>query len=132
MRHPKLIEWEDKLKDLFDEVDDYLEDTYGGMYPLHPSRSKRGVTSNKASDGLFNVGASFSAGFGSKYGRGYVIDVHMSTLSRVPDHVKEDIYKAVVDQVRLRLPKYFEERELEVAKDGNVFKIFGDLSLGSL
>ena len=77
MRHPRLIEWEKKLKRTLDIVDDYLEDKYGQLYELHPSRAYRGTTSNKAHDGLFNIGASFTAGYGSKYGRGYVVDIDM-------------------------------------------------------
>jgi len=37
-------EWENTLKEIFNEIDDYLEDMYGGLYPLHPSRSSRGAT----------------------------------------------------------------------------------------
>ena len=132
MRHPKLVEWEEKLKMLFDEVDDYLEDAYGSLYPLHPNRAERGATSNKGHDGLFNVGASFSAGFGSKYGRGYVIEVDMVTLSHVPDAVETAIQEDVLVQVKKRLKKYFGDRKLDVDKDGRVYKIHGDLSLGSV
>lgn len=130
--HPKSVEWDKKLKSLFDEVDDYLEDTYGELYPLHPNRMKRGETYNKAMDGLFNIGASFSAGFGTEYGRGYVIDLHMSTLTHVGSEVKEKIQKDAIEKIKHLLPVYFPGRDLEVKKDGCVYKICGDLSLGSL
>lgn len=132
MRHPKLIEWEHTLKAMFDEIDDHLEDKYGNLYPLHPNRAKRGVTSNKESDGLFNVGCAFSAGFGSNLGRGYVIEVHMSTLSEIPSEIKKTIENETAEIVRSKLTTFFPNRELNVEKDGNIYKIFGDLKLGTL
>jgi len=132
MRHPKLVEWEHTLKSMFDEIDDYLEDKYGNLYPLHPSRTVRGGTSNKESDGLFNVGCAFSAGYGSELGRGYVIEVHMSTLSEIPVEIKRIIEKETVEMVRVKLKTFFPERDLKADKDGNVYKIYGDLSLGTV
>lgn len=131
MRHHNLDNFEDTLRKLFDEVDDYLEETYGGEYPLHPSRPKRGRTSSKSQDGLFNVGASFSAGYHSDYGRGYVIDVDMVTLSNVSAEREEEILEDAVNKVRELLDVYFPDRELEVRRDRRLFKIVGDLSLGN-
>ncbi|HUX21634.1 MAG TPA: hypothetical protein VMW69_10385 [Spirochaetia bacterium] len=128
----QLEQFESRLKELFDEVDDYLEETYGDRFPLHPSRAQRGTTSNKESNGLFNVGAAFSAGYGSKHGRGYVIDIEMVTLSVVSDEVEDEIETAAVEYVRLKLPFYFPDRNLEVKRDRHTFKISGDLSLGLL
>lgn len=127
--HPKLVEFERTLKSMFDEIDDYLEDRYGNLYPLHPNRTKRGGTSNKESDGLFNVGCAFSAGYGSQYGRGYVIDVHMSTLSDIPEEVKMIIERETVELVGVKLKTFFPNRNLKVEKDGNIYKIFGNLTL---
>lgn len=132
LKHPKLVAWEKSMKAMFDEIDDYLEDRYGNLYPLHPNRMPRGETSNKESDGLFNVGAAFSAGYGSELGRGYVIEVHMSTLSHVPDEIKTIIEKETAEMVREKLKVFFPDRDLEVEKDGHIYKIHGDLSLGSL
>lgn len=131
MRH-QLDRFESRLKELFDEVDDYLEDKYGDRYPLHPSRARRGMTSNKESNGLFNVGASFSAGYGSEHGRGYVIDIDMITLRHVPDDVGEMIEQETADYVTRRLAYFFPDRRLEVKRDRHTFKITGDLSLGPL
>jgi len=131
MRH-HLDKFESRLKQLFDEVDDYLEEKYGDRYPLHPARARRGVTGNKESDGLFNVGAAFSAGYGSEHGRGYVIDVNMVTLANVPDRVDEQIEEDAAQYIRKRLPDYFPDRTLEVKRDKHSFKISGDLSLGRL
>ena len=130
--HSRLEAWEQRLKAMFDEIDDHLEDRYGDLYPLHPNRAARGGTSNKESDGLFNVGAAFSAGFGSKFGSGYVIEVWISTLASVPKELKETIAEETAELVRQKLKTFFPERELDVERDGNVYKIYGDLSLGTL
>ncbi|MFP4364335.1 MAG: hypothetical protein ACLFR1_10765 [Spirochaetia bacterium] len=132
MKHPKLAKLEKEMKAVFDEIDVYLEDKYGDMYPLHPARPPRGTTSSVSHDGLFNVGASFSAGYGSQYGRGYVVDVHMSTLSLVSEKDKEKILTEVMDLLRDKLKTKFPNRKLLVERDGNVVKIFGDFSLGTL
>jgi hypothetical protein len=132
VRHPSLIQFEANLKRLFDSVDDYLEEKYGSQYQLHPSRPARGRTANKAQDGLFNVGGSFTAGYGSKFGRGYVVQVQMVTLDKVPADVRELIEQDAADQVNEKLTYYFPGRELQVARDRNIFKIHGDLRLGTL
>lgn len=132
MDHPRTTAWQRKLKTIFDEVDDYIEDKYGHLYTLHPARAKRGKTSSKAHDGLFTVGASFSPGYGSQKGRGYVIDVDMVTLEKVPKDVQKKIEHDVVNYVSQKLPEVFPNRDLKVAKDGRVFKIYGDLSLGQV
>ena len=132
MRHPLLIEWEKGLKVIFDEVDDYLEETYGSRYTLRPARPSRGETSSKSQDGLFNIGAKFSPGYGSKYGRGYVIDVEMSTFDNVPEDIQRQIELDVVRMVRRELPRRFPGRNLHISRDGKAFKIYGDLSLGAL
>src|SRR6056297_3944083 len=96
MEHHALSSFDKRLKAVFDAADDYLEEKYGSMYPLHPARVKRGATANKETDGLFNIGASFTAGYGSEHGRGYVIDVDMVTLTEVPDEVEEEIEEDAV------------------------------------
>jgi len=132
VRHPKLVEWDNKFKAIFDEIDDYLEDKYEGLYTLHPNRAERGLTSNKSSDGLFNVGVSFSAGYGSKHGRGYVVEISLATLEKVKQEVRQQVEEDVVAQIKERLPRYFPQRHLQVDKDGRALKIHGDLSLGNL
>jgi hypothetical protein len=132
MWHPKMEEFDDRLKKLFDEVDDFVEDKYGGYYSLHPMRPARGETSNPEADGLFNIGANFTPGFGSELGRGYLIDVAMSTLEKVDDAVRREIYEAAANKVRVLLPIHFPERELTVRLDKNHFKIQGDFNLGDI
>lgn len=130
MEDRRLVEWERRLKALFDEIDDELEEKYGALFPLHPARPKRGATANKEHDGLFNIGASFSAGFGTKHGRGYVLDVDMVTLDMVPADMRKMVQADVVRRIREKLPRFFPNKNLSVHRDGNMFKIVGDLSLG--
>ena len=130
MWHPRMEEFDDLMKKLFDEVDDYIEDLYGNRYALHPMRPPRGEAANPEACGLFNIGAVFTPGFGSELGRGYLIDVSMSTLERVCEDVRREIYEATADKVRQLLPLYFPGRELSVNRDRNHFKIQGDFSLG--
>jgi hypothetical protein len=132
MSYPGTAEFDRQMKRLFDEVDDYLEDTYGGDFPLHPARAERGETVNKEHSGLFNVGASFTAGFGSDYGRGYVIQVDMVTLADVEPEREEHILRDAARKAEALLPEYFPDRALHVDRDGRVFKIHGDISLGTL
>lgn len=129
MRHFRIEDWESRLKRVFDRIDDSLEEKYGRKYPLHPARPPRGTTASKAHDGLFNVGASFSAGYGTRRGPGYVVEVRLVTLSRVPHYLRSRIEEEVVEKLREELPKEFPDRELEVERDGPVYKIYGDLRL---
>jgi hypothetical protein len=130
--NPVSEEIERKLKALFDQIDDYLERKYGHLYPLHPSRPRYGKTANREHDGLFNIGAAFTAGYGSEKGRGYVIDVDLVTLSHVPLKVQVQIEAEVFKEVQKLLPEFFPERELHVDRDGRIYKIYGDLSLGTV
>lgn len=132
MRHPSLQNFERRLLDLFDEIDDHLENVYGNRYRLHPSRAPRGSTSRTTSDGLFNVGATFTPGYGSKLGRGYVVQIDMVTLEQVPGDVREQIEQEVADMLEERLDSYFPDRDLEVSRDRNSYKIHGDLRLGDI
>ena len=125
-----MVEFDERMKALFDKVDDYIEDIYGDTYILHPVRPARGETANPQADGLFNISADFTPGFGSELGRGYLINVAMSTLEKVDERIRWEIYEAAVDKVRELLPLHFPERELTVRRDRNHFKIQGDFSLG--
>ena len=129
MYHPKIIEFDARMKALFDEVDHFIEDRYGGRYELHPVRPRRGETANPEADGLFNIGANFTAGHRSEHGRGYIIDVAMSTLEKVDEDERREIYEAAAEKVKELLPLHFPERELTVRRDKNHFKIQGDFSI---
>ena len=123
-------EIEKKLRFICDEVDDYLEDTYGHLYPLHPVRPSRGRTANKAYDGLFNVATSFTPGFGSELGRGYLVIIHMATLKNVSEDINEKITYESLILISKKLKEVFPERELKISRDGRSLKITGDFSLG--
>ena len=132
MWHPKMKDFDDRMKKLFDEVDHYLEGIYGGRYPLHPARPGHGETANPEADGLFNIGANFTPGHRSELGRGYIIDVSIATLEKIDENARMEIYEAATEKVKELLPQYFPERELAVRRDGNHFKIQGDFSLGQI
>ena len=132
MRHRKAIAWEKNLKKVFDEIDDHLEAKYGSDFPLRSTRPKKGTTSNKEHDGLFRVGAAFSAGFGSELGRGYIVEIRMVTFRRIPAAVRTKIEEDVVTKLNELLPEAFPDKDLEVSRDGPIFKIHGDLSLGQV
>lgn len=129
MTNPEMEQWEAFLKQCFDEIDRYLENEYGNLYPLHPSRPARGETSNSSRDGLFNVGAAFTAGYGSRYGRGWVIEVDMVTLARVPRNIQEQIEEDTVRLLREKIDQAYPDNDIRVEKDGRAFKIFGDMGL---
>ena len=132
MKHPNLAAWEDKLHALLDELDDILEDSYGHHYRLHPARPQRGTTSSKSHDGLFDITANFTLGLGSELGKGYVIDIHLSTLQKVSEEIFDQIEAKTIDHLRKRLPYYFPNRHLDVKQDGTTIKLYGDLSLGNV
>lgn len=128
MRSAALIKWEKKLKVILDEMDDLFEDKYGKKFPLHPVRQKRGKTANKAHDGLFNITAKFTLGHGSELGEGYVLDLHMSTLARVPEEFKNQLLFEALEFLQSELPETF-GGDLRADFDKNHVKIHGDLSL---
>ena len=53
--HPKQIQLEQKLRDMADDLDHYLEERFEGLYPLHPNRLPRGKAASVAYDGLFST-----------------------------------------------------------------------------
>jgi hypothetical protein len=130
MRHPKAESWEHRLKRVFDKVNDHLEVTYGHLYPLHPARPPHRTTSSPEADGLFDVGGVFTAGFGSSHGPGYIVEIRFVTLSHVPADVRHKIQEDAISRLRKELPQAFPGRILKIERDGPVYKIVGDLSLG--
>jgi hypothetical protein len=132
LRHPKVLDWELRLKAVFDRIDEELERKYADRFPLHPARAKHGVTANREDDGLFNLGAAFSAGYGSKSGSGYSVQIRVSTLKRIPVEFQQAIEKEIVKRLAEELPLAFPGRELRVVREGHAFKIIGDLSLGTV
>ncbi len=125
-----LERWEDSLHALLSSIDETLEERYGGRWPLHPSRPRRGTAANPQYDGLFRVTAAFTAGYGSEKGPGYLFRVEMATLSEVPPLEREQIEEEAAALLREGLARVFPGRDLRVDRDGPGFKIYGDLSLG--
>lgn len=130
MWHPKSVEWDDRMKDLFDRVDRDLEESYAGRWRLRRNRPARGSTSNPEMDGLFNVGVFFTPGFGSRLGRGYLVEVVIATDEAVPADERAEVEGRVRDLVAAFLPDAFPGRDLGIERDGAMLKIHGDLGLG--
>ena len=124
-----LEDWEEKLDAVLAEADRALEARWGGRWPLHPARPEAGAAANPRYDGLFRVTAAFTAGFGSEKGPGYLLRVEVATLESVPVPDRETLEDEAASLVRDGLAREFPGRELHVARDGGVYKIFGDLSL---
>ncbi|MFC1467422.1 hypothetical protein ACFLQY_01840 [Verrucomicrobiota bacterium] len=129
MRGPKVLEWERRLKKVFDEIDHTLEDEYHGELPLHPCRPARGTTANPEADGLFNVGASYTTGLGTEHGEGYSVDIRLSSLKNVSPELRKEVnarVKALLDE---KLPAAFPNNRLHVTEHGYGLKIHGDISV---
>ena len=130
--HPKQEELENELANLCRNLDNHLEDKYGQKYRIHPNRLKRGAGSNPRFDGLFSTSIAFSLGYGSKSGRGYIVEVDIRTLDRVTEGDRQKILEDAFDYIKDNLKIYLPERELDIVKDGEVMKIVGDFSLGEV
>ncbi len=78
--HPKQSALEKRLRAMLDELDNYLEDTYGEYFDLHPNRLARGEASSTLYDGLFSASLKFTMGYGTDSGRGYSVVIDISTL----------------------------------------------------
>lgn len=125
-------EFSHRLKMLFDEVDDWLEDNYGPEFRIGPNRPERGSTSNKSQDGVFNVGPQFTSGYGSNFGRGYVISLQISSVDGVSTEKREEIERELKKRVNKLLKTHFPERDLRVEEDKRGLKIVGNFNLGQL
>jgi hypothetical protein len=131
MRHPLAEEWERRLESVLQDVDRELEARFGALYDLHPVRPANGATGNRRYDGLFRITASFTAGFGSDAGPGYVLAIGFATLEPVSAAHRATIEQEAITRIRARLPEAFPERTLCLIRDGAIWKITGDLSLHS-
>ena len=129
MRNPLVEKWEEKLQKIFNKIDHILEEKYGHMFPLRPNRPERGEGVTPDADGLFDLGVSFTVGLGSQFGPGYVFRVKLATLRKVPEDLTEKIEEEVVGLLSAELPGQFPGKELKLARDGHVYKIFGNLDL---
>lgn len=93
---------------------------------------KRGKGSNPSFDGLFSTSLAFTLGYGSKYGRGYVVNIDVRTLERVSQYDMAKINGEAFSFISRNLKDVIPEHKLEVVQDGNVMKIVGDFSLGEV
>ena len=132
MKHPKTAAWDRKLTVLLREIDAELEDRFGDRYPLHPARSQRGSGINPSHDGLFRLSPKFSAGYGSRYGPGYIIDLDIMTLRRVTSRDRATFEDAAAKALRAKLQNVFPGQSLSVDRDGGKYKLHGDLDLGNV
>lgn len=119
------------MNELLKRVDHALEEAYGHLFAPHPARPAKGVTANPQHDGLFRITAGFTPGFGSELGKGYVLQLELVTLDAVPETVLDTIQRAAVRLIQEGLETVLPGRNLTVKRDGNVWKIVGDLSLSS-
>lgn len=128
-RISQLEKWEERLLQMMDEVDAIMEQKYCCKFKLKPNRlpHKTGIT--RDSDGLFDLGISFSAGLTSKYGPGYVFQVRIATSDQISAELQNQIEEEILSLVKTKLPKYFPGLDINVAKEGKTFRIYGDLSL---
>lgn len=131
-QHPLTEEWDRHLQSAFEATDRYLEERYGHRYLKRPNRPEDGQTANPQMSGLFNLGASFTAGFGSEYGRGYVLDVEICTFDPVDPEDRRRIEQDAVRFLEAELARVFPDRHLRIVRDGAVYKIVGDFSLGEV
>ncbi|MDR3130018.1 MAG: hypothetical protein LBU18_00550 [Treponema sp.] len=128
--HPKLAAFVATLEAMFNEADGFLEDDWGGAFPLHPNRPARGFACNPEMDGLFEIAPDFTLGIGSGNVRGYRISLRAATLERVPPAQAEFLMEQAAAFIARKLPEYFPGRSLKVVRDSKGFKITGDFSLG--
>lgn len=129
-QHPLSEEWDQKLQSVFEAADRYLEEKFGTRWTRRPNRPEEGQTVNPQMSGLFNIGASFTAGYGSQYGRGYVLDFEICTYDTVDPQERLEIEQEAVTYLKEKLCEVFPERKLEIVHDGPVYKIVGDFFLG--
>ena len=129
MQNPLLAKWESKLQGIFDRIDTYLEEKYGDAYPLRWNRPPHGCGVTPDTDGLFELGFSFSLGIASQLGPGYVFRIKLATSSKVSPEFFATIENEVVNMLKRELPIEFPDKNLQVAKDGRNYKIYGNLDL---
>ncbi len=129
MRNPRVEEWEEKLDQLLRRVTVQLEERFSDFALRHPARLPHGATDNPQNDGLFRITATFTPGFGSQLGKGYVLTIEPVTLERFRQEAWQKIEDFACAQIRAGLEAALPGRGLTLQRDGQVWKIVGDLSL---
>lgn len=128
--NPKLVKWEEPLFKILRSVDNQLEIEFGDLYPQHPARPAHGATANPQNDGLLRVSANFTAGYGSNLGRGYTLNMEFVTLEPIADEHTHAMESRALKLIQDGLDRIMPERHLKIKRDGKLWKIVGDLSLG--
>ena len=129
MRGARVEAMEDRLHAALERVDAELERRHGDRYDLHPARRSHGTAAKRQYDGLFELTAGFSAGFGSDPGPGSAITLRVVTLEHVPPEARAAFEAEAVALLERQLEAVFPERELEIVRDVHGLKIIGDLKL---
>lgn len=120
---------EEALFRALEAADAEMEDKFGDRFPLHPARPPHGTAVNRQYDGLFEFGAGFSAGFGSKFGPGYSLSFRIVTLDSVPPEFRDEFEAEAVAALSRQLAVHLPNRHLEIVRDTDSWKIVGDLSI---
>lgn len=131
-QHPKSEAWDRTLQAVVEQVDQTMEARHGHKFVLGWNRPAAGSTCNPQMDGLFNIGTKFTLGFGSALGRGYVLDLVVSSRDPVPPATLAAWEAEAAGLVQDELVRRFPGRDLRVERDGPVFKIVGDFGLGTV
>ncbi|QMU98908.1 hypothetical protein F0310_00460 [Borrelia sp. A-FGy1] len=122
----KFEELENMLFNICLYVDNVLENEFGSTYTVHPNRPSRGKSANGISDGLFSVTTSFTPGYGSNFGRGYLIIIDIITLDIVNIEFRMKVINRGISVFKEKLREKFPGKKLFVVHDINVYKIIGD------
>ncbi|MCX7818847.1 MAG: hypothetical protein N2652_06540 [Kiritimatiellae bacterium] len=130
LRHHAVEEFERRLHEMFGRVDRALEAEFGSVGVRDPRRPPAGSIVDHTAEGLFHLSASFSAGLGSAAGPGYVVTLDVRTVGPVPLALRRQIEDRALELLQRELAAAFQDRELRLVRDGPVWKIVGDLSLG--
>lgn len=121
--------WEAKLRAAFDRADAHLERKYAGRFTLKPNRPPHETGATRDADGTFDLTVGFTAGFGSKYGEGYVFRVRLATFDHVPPATRAKIESEAIETLTKEIAAEFPGRDLRIVTDGDQYKVIGDLSL---
>lgn len=121
--------WEARLRAAFDRADAFLEQKYAGRFTLKPNRPPHEAGSTRDADGVFDLTVGFTAGFGSKYGEGYVFRVRLATFDHVPPATRTNIETEAIETLTKEIAAEFPGRDLRIVVDGEQYKVIGDLSL---
>ncbi len=131
-QHPKSEAWDRALQTAVEAVDREMERRHGQRFKLGWNRAASGTTANPQMDGIFNIGVKFTLGYGSLYGRGYLLDVQLSTSELPSPALRAQWEKEAAELMQHQLAQIFPERNLKLERDGRNYKITGDFSLGEV